>query len=108
MVIGGALVFLSVFVILIGTKQSEAHVLYYDADYAPTTSEEVDDMSGGLEDDEPAAVEDARPSVTVTVGGNAVNQKPADDISTLRNAASKFDPTKTAQAMFEELKGEKL
>ena len=147
MIIGGALVLLSIFVILIGTKQSEASILYYDADYNPVADEdtaEVTDadwesdgmsdgmdggMSDGLDGDEPAAVEDARPRVTVTVGGNAVNQKPAaaegtwsrvsivdgatdkkpaDDINTLRNAASKLDPNKTAQAMFESLKGEKL
>ena len=123
MIIGLAIIVVAIFVVFVGTQNSEAIVLYYDAEASSGASKE------SSSDYEPAAVEDfgneaeldVRPEpemreqpkrVTVTVGGNAINKssksKAEESFADLKAAARANDPNKTAQSIFDEIKGGRI
>lgn len=124
MIVGGIILTIAVFVVLIGTKQNEAIVLYYDAvDVTPEMVEkgekpEVGETPSSDMGDQPAAVEEQPKRVSVTVGGSAVNagtkkSKPAaeESLDDIRAAAAAHDPVDTqklAQSTYSMLKGKKL
>lgn len=114
-------------VVAIGTKEDEAVVLYYDAvDVTPemeekakqkkarSRKEDVDDQPVDDEGERPAVIDEPKPSVTITVGGSAINKKTSpkrDSMDELRAAAKSKDPVSVedkAQSTYSSLREGKL
>lgn len=116
--VGIIIVVIMFLVVTIGTKEDEAIVLYYDAvDVTPEMEKASKSRAKEPEYDEgeqPAVIEDAKPSVTITVGGAAINKKAApkqDTMDELRAAAKSKDPVSVqdmAQSTYTSLREGKL
>lgn len=121
MVIGLILILVAVMVVVVGTKESDAIVLYYDA--VDITPEMVQEVKRQVQEDDSADVEDMPAAVTaepkasseaavrVTMKGTAINSKPrqspkTESLDEITAAAKAKDPVKVegrAQNMFEEI-----
>ena len=118
MTVGIIIVVIMFLVVTIGTKEDEAIVLYYDAvDVTPEMEKASKSRAKEPEYDEgeqPAVIEDAKPSVTITVGGAAINKKAVpkqDTMDELRAAAKSKDPVSVqdmAQSTYTSLREGKL
>lgn len=108
MLIGVLLLVIALLAVFVGTKESEASVLYYDADFEPAEQEQAateiqsDDFVGdGLNAEQPVVVQEEKPAASKP----GRKQAPAAGIEEIRQAASENDPNAAAQALFDSLKG---
>lgn len=124
LITGILLLCVTVFVVLIGTKRSEAVTLYFDA---PASNQNKNEMSADIPEDtdgeQAASIEDtavsvepAKPKMTVTVGGASINNCPKKEsgkssLSDLVAATQSKDPVDIkveAQSSYDFLRGKKL
>lgn len=111
MVIGTVLFVVAILAVLVGTKDSEASVLYYDADFVPAeeereafeqVSETEEFVQDGLHDEQPVVAPQSIKSA------KREQPQPASSVEDLKKAATENDPNAAAQALFNSLKGGKL
>lgn len=123
MLVGVLLLLVALLAVFIGTKDSEATVLYYDADFEPIEQEGnkvenpsedfVQDGLGGeqsvIAPEPPKPKPAPKPEPPKPKPDSKLERKvtPPSGAEELRKAAAENDPNAAAQALFDSLKGGK-
>lgn len=124
MIIGVTMFVLAIFVIFVGTKDSEADVLYYDADFTTEDSESIGgvESAGGAEEvrvqevvEEPTIPPMSEPSPKLVEEksrprgrSRAASSGQVSSMEEMQRVASASDPTSTAQKLFDLARSDKL